>query len=281
MLFWFFNAIFWSVASVLYKKALELTNGVLSSKLYQFVGAIVTLSLWIIGYFFIDIEIMWWGIAGLLFISAIFGIFAEVFEQHAYKNEKLSTLLPYGEFETIFTVVFWFLLFTDSSFNSFIFTIIAWFILILWSIDFKKLSFNKYCGSLMIAALLWSIKVLIFWYILLELTPYNVFVYNTMMVLWILLVINILTKDMKNIKLLSPKMTLYIALENMLRFVIWIVSLFLIKELWIVQAVLIGMLFLVFSMISAFLFLKETPTKKEIFIVIWVCVCISCWVYFW
>jgi uncharacterized membrane protein len=115
----------------------------------------------------------------------------------------------------------------------------------------------------------------------LELTPYNVFVYNTMMVLWILLVINILTKDMKNIKLLSPKMTLYIALENMLRFVIWIVSLFLIKELWIVQAVLIGMLFLVFSMISAFLFLKETPTKKEIFIVIWVCVCISCWVYFW
>lgn len=281
MLFWIFNAILWSVAIVLYKKALDITNGVLSSKLYQFIGAIVTLSLWIIGYFFIDTEVIWGGIAGLLFISAIFGIFSEVFAQHAYKNEKLSTLLPYGEFETIFTVVFWFLLFTDSSFNSFIFTIIAWFILILWSIDFKKLSFNKYCVSLMIAALLWSIKVLLFWYILLELTPYNVFVYNTMMVLGILLVINIFTKDIRNIKLLSQQMTIYIALENILRFVIWIVSLFLIKELWIVQAVLIGMLFLVFSMISAFLFLRETPTKKEIFIVIWVCVCISCWVYFW
>jgi hypothetical protein len=75
-------------------------------------------------------------------------------------------------------------------------------------------------------------------------------------------------------------MSLFIALENILRFIVGIVSLFLIKELWIIQAVLIGMLFLVFSMISAFLFLKEIPTKKEIIIVILVCVCISGWVYF-
>jgi hypothetical protein len=75
-------------------------------------------------------------------------------------------------------------------------------------------------------------------------------------------------------------MSLFIALENILRFIVGIVSLFLIKELWIIQAVLIGMLFLVFSMISAFLFLKEVPSKKEILLVIWVCLCISGWVYF-
>jgi drug/metabolite transporter (DMT)-like permease len=101
------------------------------------------------------------------------------------------------------------------------------------------------------------------------------------MIFMILLIINFLTKDIANVKKLSPKMTWLIAWENILRFVVWVVSLFLIQELWIVQAVLIGMLYMVFSMISAFLFLKEVPSKKEILIVVFVCICISGWVYFW
>lgn len=281
MLYWILNAILWSIAWIVYKRALELTDGVLSSKLYQLIGAAVTLSLWVFWYFFLDIQQIGWGILGLLFLSAIFWILSEVFEQYAYKKEKLSTLLPYWEFETVFTVVFWFLLFTDSSLNSFLFTIAAWIILIVWSIDFKKFSFNKYCGALIFSALLASIKVLIFWYVLLEISAYNAFLYNTGLIFLTLLLINILTKDISSIKKLSPKMTGLIAIENIMRFVVWVVSLFLIQELWIVQAVLIGMLYMVFSMIAAFLFLKEVPSKKEIIIVILVCACISGGVYFW
>ena len=80
---------------------------------------------------------------------------------------------------------------------------------------------------------------------------------------------------------MSPKMWKYIAIENILRFVYWVVSLFLIQELGIVQAVLIGMLYMVFSMITAFLFLKEIPSRKELVIVILVWACISWGVYFW
>lgn len=281
MLYWILNAILWSIAGIIYKKSLEFTDGILSSKLYQLIGATITLSLWALGYFFLDFEIIWWWIAGLLFLSAVFWIFAEVFEQYAYKKEKLSTLLPYWESETIFTVVFWFLLFTDSSLNSFLFTLAAWIILIIWSINLKKLSFNKYCWALIISALLSSIKILIYWYILLELTAYNAFLYNTFMAFIILLIVNILTKDISSIKKISPKMWKFIAIENILWFIYWVISLFLIQELWIVQAVLIGMLYMVFSMITAFFFLKEIPTKKEISIVILVCACISGWVYFW
>jgi uncharacterized membrane protein len=281
MLYWILNAILWSIAWIAYKRALEFTDGILSSKLYQLIWAIVTLSLGLFGYFFLDFEIIWWGIAGLLFLSAIFWIFSEVFEQYAYKKEKLSTLLPYWESETVFTVVFGFLLFTDSSLNAFLFTLAAWAILIIWSIDFKKISFNKYCGALIFSALLSSIKILIYWYILLELTAYNAFLYNTFMVFIILLIVNILTKDISSIKKMSPKMWKYIAIENILRFVYWVVSLFLIQELGIVQAVLIGMLYMVFSMITAFLFLKEIPSRKELVIVILVWACISWGVYFW
>jgi hypothetical protein len=281
MLYWILNAILWSIAWIVYKRALELTDGILSSKLYQLIWAVATLSLGLFGYFFLDFEIIWWGIAGLLFLSAIFWIFSEVFEQYAYKKEKLSTLLPYWEFETVFTVVFGFLLFTDSSLNSFLFTLAAGAILIAWSIDFKKLSFNKYCWALMFSAFLASIKILIFWYILLELTAYNAFLYNTFMVFIILLVTNILTKDISSIKKLSPKMTSLLVIENILRLIVWIVSLFLIQKLWIIQAVLIWMLYMVFSMIAAFLFLKEIPSKKELIIVTLVWVCISWGVYFW
>ena len=281
MLYWILNAILWSIAGIVYKRALELTDGILSSKLYQLIGAAITLTLWVCGYFFLEFQYIQWGIIGLLLLSAIFWIFSEVFEQYAYKKEKLSTLLPYWESETVFTVIFGCLLFTGSNLNSFLFTLGAWFILILWSIDFKKFTFNKYCWALVFSALLASIKILIYWYILLELTAYNAFLYNTFMIFIILLIINIITKDIKNVKKLSPKMWKFIIIENILRFVYWVISLFLIQELWIVQAVLIGMLYMVFSMITAFLFLKEIPSKKEIFIVILVCACISGWVYFW
>lgn len=281
MLYWILNAILWSIAGIIYKRALELTNGVLSSKLYQFIGATITLLLWSIGYVFLDLEFITIWVAGLLFISAFFWIFSEAFEQYAYKNEKLSTLLPYWEAETVFTVVFGFLLFTDSSLNSFLFTLVAWAILILWSIDFKKVSFNKYCWALIFSALLSSIKILIYWYVLLEISAYNTFLYNTFMMFIILLIVNIFTKDISNIKQLSPKVWKFIAIENILWFIYWVISLFLIQELWIVQAVLIGMLYMVFSMITAFIFLKEIPTKKEISLVVLVCACISGWVYFW
>lgn len=281
MLYWILNAILWSIAWIIYKKALELTDGVLSSKLYQFIWAIITLLLWVFWYFFMWFENITWWLAGLLFVSAIFWILSEWFEQFAYKKEKLSTLLPYWEFETVFTVVIGFLLFTDTNTTTFLFTLAAGVILILWSIDFKKLSFNKYCGALMFSAFLASIKTIIFGYVLLQLTAYNAFLYNTFMMFLILLIINFLTKDITNVKKLSPKMTWLIAWENILRFIVWVVSLFLIQELWIVQAVLIGMLYMVFSMISAFLFLKEVPSKKEILIVVFVCICISGWVYFW
>jgi hypothetical protein len=59
----------------------------------------------------------------------------------------------------------------------------------------------------MFSAFLASIKVIIFGYILLEITAYNAFLYNTFMIFMILLIINFLTKDIANVKKLSPKMT--------------------------------------------------------------------------
>lgn len=281
MLYWILNAILWSFAWIIYKKSLEFTDGILSSKLYQLIWAIITLWLWVFWYFFLNFERIGFLIGWLLILTAIFGILSEWFEQYAYKNEKLSTLLPYWESETVFTVVFGFLLFTDSSLNSFLFTLLAWWVLIIWSLDFKKFSFNKYCGALIFAAFLASVKILFYWYILLEISAYNAFLYKNIIIFALLLFLNILTKDIWNIKKISPKMTKFILAENLLRFIYWVISLFLIQELWIVQAVLIGMLYMVFSMITAFLFLKEIPTKKEISIVILVCACISGGVYFW
>lgn len=275
MIFWIINAIIASGAGVIYKKSLWMTQWIISDKMYQLVWTIITLVCASCIYFFTDVDNLSKSIIFLLLWSSLLTIFSELFEQYSYKNEKLSVLIPYWEFKTVCTVILWFLLFWESSIYSLLFTLLAWIILIITSIDFKNISFNKYCLSMIISSILWSVKIILFWYLLLELSPFNVFFYNMFVIMIFLFLSVFFSKELSSVKKLSPKMIIYITTENILRFVVWVISLFLIQELWVIQAVLLWMLFMVFTIISSYLFLKEVPKKKDIYRVVFVCICIS------
>lgn len=280
MLYWIIWAILWAVGDILYKKSLLLSEGKISNRLYQLLWNFFMIIFLPFIFFFLSFETIDIKILLLLWWSAILSILWEFLEQYSYRNEKISVLVPYGEFETIFTVLFWFFLFADNSIISFIFTIIAWVTLVLWSINFKKLSFNKYCTALMWASFLWAIKYIIYWYVLLEIAPHNALFYNVIITLFILLLLVLLYKDFKSVKNINTSISKYIFLESFTRMLVTFITLFLITELWLVQAVLVWMIYLVFSIFFAFLFLKEKPEKKELFVLFVVFICIALWTFY-
>ena len=281
MFLWILNAILWSIWGIVYKKSLMAMDWVISNKLYQFIWAFFTILFTWILYLYYDFESVDLFIFFLLFLTAILWIFWELFSQYAYKKEKISVLVPYEEFESIFTVGFWFILFSDNSLISFVFTIFAWITLVIWSIDFKNFSFNKYCLALIVSSLFSTSQILLYWYILIKISEFNVFFYNIIMVFFILLVISIFNKEIYKIWKINIFKYKYIFLENFIRFIIWIFSLFIISELWIIQAVLIWMLFMITSMLSAYFFLKEKISKKEIIVAVIVSLCIWGGVFLW
>lgn len=283
MFYWILWSILWAIGDIIYKKALLLSDGKISNKLYQLVWnsyMSVVLLFWyiLLDLGFINLTVVW-----LLLITWVISIISEIFEQIAYKNEKISVLLPFWEFESIITIIVWFLLFSgDTSTLSFIFALLAWIVLVLWSLDFKKFKFNKYCWLLVASAILWSIKRIIYTFVLLNLAVqvFDATVISMITSTIVLFLIALLTKDYLSIKKVNKKMSFFIFLENITRLFVSIISLYLIKELWVVQAVLVGMIYLVFSMFFAFLFLKERPSKKEVLVVLLVFSCITLWTIF-
>lgn len=281
MIYGIINAFIWAFASIMYKKSLRETRNFLSDSMYQFLWAVFMLIFSIFWYIFLDFQIPNFLILILLISTGILQIFSDLFEQFAYKNEKLSTLAPFWEFRSIITILLGFIIFQDTSLISFLFALSAWAILFAGNINPKTFQINKYCISMWISGFLLALKMIIYGFILVEITPYNVFFYNILFVCLLLWIFVIYTKQLSQIKKFTPKAIKYFSLENIGRLIYTVIVLFLIKNLWVVQAILLWMLFLFASVAFARIFLKEKISKKQKIVLILVSICISAWVYFW
>ncbi len=281
MLYWILNAIISAIWDNVYKKSVMLSKWKISDKYYQFIGNLFMLISLPIAYLYFSFEGVSISIIVLLIFTSILNIIWELFEQYAYKNEKMSILIPYWEFQSVFTIIIWFIVFSDSSFITFLFAILAWITLVIWWLNFKNLKFNKYCLALTISSLLYSIKFILYWFILIQLTEFSVMFYTTLINSIILFIIIFLSNELMHYKRMNKKMSSFILLENIIRITVTFITLFLIKELWLVQAVMIGMIYLAISMIFAFIFFKNIPTKKELIVTILVTTFIWLWTIFW
>jgi len=281
MIYWIISAILWAIWDILYKKSIWLAHWKISDKYYQFIWNLFMVIFLPVIYFYFDFEWINLYLFLLIFLTSILSIAWELFEQYWYRNEKISVLVPFWEFQSVFTIIIWFFVFSDNSLISFIFAILAWITLVLWWLDFKNLKFNKYCLAVTIWALLWSIKYIIYWLLLVYISEYSILYYNIVISFLILLIIIILNKELKQYKKIDKKLSKFIILENFTRLTVSFITLFLIKNLWLVQAVLIWMLYLIASLAFSYIFLKNKPTKKELIIVFFVFLFISLWSIYW
>ncbi len=277
MIYWIISAILSAIWDNIYKKSVMLSKWKISDKYYQFIWNLFMLLILPISYIFYSFEIINLKILILLIITSSINIIAELFEQYAYKNEKMSILIPYWEFQSIFAILLWFFIFWESSIITFILAIIAWSILVVGSINFKNIKFNKYCLALMISSFMQATKFIIYWFVLISISELSIMFYSSFIKTIILLIIIILAKEIYSYKRINKKMSSFILLENIVWISVTFITLFLIKELWIVQTVLIWMIYLAISMIIAFIVFKNKPTKKELFITISITILIWIW----
>jgi hypothetical protein len=75
-------------------------------------------------------------------------------KQKIYTKEKLSNILPYSNLQAVFSIIAGFLLFRDASVFSFSIAIITFLVILAFSIDFKKLTFPKTIGLILLIQLL-------------------------------------------------------------------------------------------------------------------------------
>lgn len=277
MIYWIISAILSAIWDNIYKKSVMLSKWKISDKYYQFIWNLFMLLILPISYIFYSFEIINLKILILLIITSSINIIAELFEQYAYKNEKMSILIPYWEFKSIFAILLWFFIFWESSIITFILAIIAWSILVVGSINFKNIKFNKYCLALMISSFMQATKFIIYWFILISISELSIMFYSSFIKTIILLIIIILAKEIYSYKRINKKMSSFILLENIVWISVTFITLFLIKELWIVQTVLIWMIYLAISMLIAFIVFKNKPTKKEFIITITITTLIWIW----
>lgn len=285
MLYWILWALLVSLWDIAYKKSVLVAENKVSDLWYQFASWGVSLSLISLIYFWALLfniqtftNIFSLKIISILFLVGFINIIVSSIFAYAYKNEKLAVLAPYQESETIFTVIFGFLFFSDVSITSLIFVLIAWFILVLWSLDFKNLNFNKYAFAIVFWSLVYAFKANLLAYLLVSITPLDSLFYSNLFAFMCALMIINYKKEFRNtLSWTDKKMILFMNAESITRLLVWFVYAFLVQEVWIIQATLLGLLTIFSNIAFAYFFFKEVPAKKDYIVAFFVILCIVWW----
>jgi len=285
MFYWVIWALLVSLWDIAYKKAVLVSENKISDLWYQFISWSVSLFLITLVYFW---SILFWfqkysnvfnfKVIWLLFLVWFISIFVSSLFAYAYKNEKLAVLAPYQESETIFTVLFWFLFFSNVSIESCIYVIIAWIILIIWSLDFKNLTFNKYAFAIIFWSFIYALKANLLALVLVSITPLDSLFYSNVFAFLCALSIITFKKETKTaVAWTDKKMLLYMNSESLTRLLVWFVYAFMVNEVWIIMTTLLWLLTIFSNMFFAYLVFKEVPAKKDYLVAFLVIVCIVLW----
>lgn len=279
MLLAIFNTILSSIGSILWKKALDLSK--LPRSFFIFLGmpvALIPAVIFIIGWYtkdFYQINIILAMCIIILFTSLISPI-----TYYLYRNEKNSVLLPYENLDKIFTVILGFFYFKNTSLISFIITLCAVVIIIIFTINFKKLTLPKNIWFIILRAFLIVIKNLFLASILVKISSITYFTYNAIIYSLVLFVPIFIRKDYNWLKECSKDF--YI--NRFWTAVIWqiasFISLLLLEKQWIIISNLLGFLGIWVSFLFWYLILKDKPTKKDISQAIIVCILVWLGYYF-
>ena len=286
IILWIITSLIGSLADSIWKKA------VLISKLPQSLFAFFWPIWWIIiiysMIYFGDINISLYSdylIILLILFIAIVSYLVTFLTINIYKKVKLSELLPYKNLDKMFVVLFGFILFfwtkNWTSTTSFLITLATIFIIIVFSVDIKKITFSKHILQFFIVKLLEAIITLLVWYIFLK---YNTIEYLSIEALFFILVTIIVTVLQKHsFKLLFTQEKEFYKYRIGVSFIWWIwfiIWLYIIETSGVLIATLLSFIWLVFQILSMKFILNDNPEKKQIILAFIVMFMIWIWYYF-
>jgi hypothetical protein len=163
---------------------------------------------------------------------------------------------------------------------TFFMAIIASFLVILTSIDLKKIQINKYSLMVLASSTIKSFQLFAVLYLLTQVSPVSFYITESILIIFMSLTLIFIKKEFHEIKLLTKKYLKIIIWANFIIISSIILSLTMYTTLWVVGTSLISLLYLLFIYTLWFIILKETPTKKDILVSLWVALCIIIGMYF-
>lgn len=286
IILWILSSLFGSLTDTIWKKA------VVISKLPQSLFSVY----WPIGWIIIIYSIIYfwkinvtilsdYKIIFLIFLIAFISYIVTILYIDIYKKVKLSELLPYKNLDKIFIVLFGFVIFywtkNWTSVTSFSIILLTIFIILLFSVDIKKISFSKDILKFFLVKFLESIITLLVWYIFLQYKTIEYLSIETIIFLSITIIVSILQKN--NLKLLFTqqkqfyKYRIWASIIWWVWFIIW---LYIIEKSWVLIATLLSFIGLVFQIFFMKFILNDVPEKKQIILAFIVMFMVWIWYYF-
>ena len=272
ILWWILATALGSFSLPPYKKALGLWKNIPNS-FFKLFAPVCGLTVFIILMYFLWFQIellndtrilllIWW--------LAILWVSSELMWLYIYKRTKLSELLPYGNIDKLFIIIFGFFLYygiswKETSVTTLIITLVTLCIIAGFTIDFKNIKVPKTITLFIFNKVLSASKALFIGYILLK---YSTITYwFSIVIIEIILLICIgLYQKWQLISMIQQSRSFYknrFAAISMWQthFILW---LFIIESTGVVIASLLWFMSVVFNVIAMKITLNDTPSKKQI-----------------
>ncbi len=286
IILWILTSLINSITDSIWKKAVLISQ--LPQSLFSFFWPIwwIIIVYSIIYFWNIDVRILSdYKIIFLIFLIACISYLVTILNINIYSKVKLSELLPYKNLDKIFIVLFGFVLFywtkNWTSVISFLVILLTIFIIILFSVDIKKISFSKYILQYFIAKFLEAIITLIVWYIFLTYTTIEYLSVETIFFISLTIIISLIQKNsLKLIFTQKKEFYKYRLGAGIIWWVWFIIWLYIIETSGVLIATLLSFIGLVFQILSMKLILNDNPERKQIILAFIVMFMIWIWYYF-
>lgn len=274
-----------SYSTIFYKKALWWFN--LRFFNFEFFRALFWLLIvfWFILTWYVDVSFFKNYYLLFLIVLVICVVLLEyMLDQKIYKTEKISVIVPFENLSKAFSVIVGFIIFkwADTSFNSFLITLVAIFLIILGSFDFKTFRFPKNIYLILFWQTVTAVSLLLINYILsLNWVDEKVYISIFLITICLIYVLMIIYfKDYKRYGKLSKSFYFNLSVWWSTRRIWYIIGLFLMKEFGIVIAVLLSFVNLWLLLVLSWVLLKDKPSKKDLILAIIITSLIWLWFYY-
>jgi len=279
MFYWILSTICASFATIFWKKAL-------AYKCPNRLFALLWFSFWpvIISVIFLLWKYDFWVVNIKLSLIIIFLILLQLLviqmDQHIYKNEKISVIIPYQNLNKILSIILAFFIFTNISKLSFFITLLAWIIIIIFSIDFKNFVLSRFIKIIFIWQWIISIQLLLVWYILNYLNPLSYYVLSVGIIVIIWSIIVFFTKEYKNLFDMTKDFYINRWLGSTLWEISYVINTFIIAKLWVIMSILFSYMYIWVVLILSYLFFKDKPSRKNIILTIIISILVWLWYFY-
>lgn len=216
------------------------------------------------------------GIAVILLIA----IWYDYIQQWLYRKEKISSLLPYENLNSVFTIIAGFFLFKDASIISVGVWVIVIIITIWSSINFKDFERPKNLKSILLVQCLIATESILTWYFLADLWNKDYFILYEIIIIAILIIPVVIKGYLAKAKNTNTKFRGYETGQATGSNISFLLYLFLVSEFGIVVSTLLSFLANGITMIFGYIILKEKPSRKDIYLTIITTVLVGIWFYF-